>query len=94
MHLFVSEAGIALSPERYDTRLPRRGSLTRDGGDIREGEFVLYGPVCPGSAEPCSSSAPFIFCSVDRAGWSLQLACIDSMFAPYCTGKLDEVDVR
>jgi hypothetical protein len=94
VNLFANEATIELSPERYDTRLPRNGSLTRDGGDIRAGEFVLYGPVCPGITGPCAKTAPFIFCSVDRAGWSLQLTCIDSMFAPFCTGKLDEVEIH
>jgi len=91
--LVVTDAAIRLSPERFDTRLPANGSLTRDHGDIRAGEFFLYGPVCPGSTTACPKSAPFVYCSADRVGWSLQLNCIDSMFAPYCTGKLDEVDI-
>ena len=89
-----SDGALSLKPDRAGVLLPRKGSLTKVGGDLREGEFTLAGRVCEALDGNCGVEATFVFCDVTRVGWSLNLQCLNGFGDPFCSSQLDERDVR
>lgn len=81
-----------LLPDRPGVRLPQRGVFLRQDSRIEDGEFLLFGPSCT-SLEGCPAGAPFARCAARRAGWQLELTCLDGAAQPLCSARLDEVGV-
>ena len=64
-----------------DSGLPLHGAMSQAKKPLRQGDFILYGPV---------GEASFRLCRARRVAFELQLACFDGTGAPVCDAVLTE----
>lgn len=66
--------------------LPPSGELSHGGGNVRAGDWSLWG--CPMGQEPCPDQ--FRICTAERVAFQLNLTCVGGTGAPLCEAVLTE----
>jgi hypothetical protein len=56
----------------------------------RQGQWQIYGVVCPATEPKCKTPTEFRRCFATRVQWRLELECIDGAGAPVCKAQLTE----
>lgn len=69
--------------------LPPAGASDQARRPLREGEWQIYGEICPSGAATCAAPEPRR-CVARRVEWRLELACFDGMGAPACHATMTE----